>query len=1223
MAEAAGNPVRKFHVYSSNGYEVLRAMLCSNLEMERRRLTKEEGGTARGFFQPIDVIVPSRAVETDLTRWIAATSDCRASSGVRFQLPGAWLQPYLGAPVGRSAEGQELEWLIWAKLLDRGFLTGNPRAKPLLSYLTRGGSLRRDDLKDPSDPGRLELAMRIAADFTKYSSYRFDWVQGWLDGDPPVDPKGTTARQLRERKAFLTEDVRANAGWEADLWKWLGEPADDSGTPRFSGARALRRVKERLAAGVSRTGNVPLHVFLPISLPPLMLPILWQKSAFTDVSLYLMNPSTNFWFDGTDRAAREGCGWLARNAEQVRAVYGRVWNFVNTAEFGEAEDDSDEAKPPHALVKSVRGSDIRSVFDPKFPLQDAARPGADEAPYIGANLHEFSGRRGKEERTLLDRVHEAVYRNKTDFLAEMDRDEAEPWLGSEPGLPSVRVARAPGLAREAEAVVDWIYALKQKYPDLRAGDILVAAPDMRRATPVFDSVLSALDRDERIEYETSGRSLEETSGAAKAFTSLVSFLFGRAEPDAFLDLIASPSIAKTWGFGVEDLGLIRKWLFRAGYRLGISEEHLEEVARSTGDPLILDGANEGTLVRALERLELGAAASDDTALSRAFLDTRPKTGGEGSESVAENRELFCSLVLFAESLEWAAKRIFESDGRTLDWRPVLLEITDRFFPREKTWWSAPDAEDLRKLLALEARTAMQASNSSGVPEAKTIPFAVLWSAFRKRIREPSVAARANGRMVLSSITAMRGIPFRAIAVVGLDSASGFPGSLQLDEFDLMGVKDLKRRGDRDSRSDNRNAFFDLVMAARDAFAVFYSEGPNRERPLEPSEVVTDFTDFLRELENSADSKRAALGLEPVKGAAWDVRLPLASYSRSNFTAKAREEALLGSDKEAFEALGKEEKPAEPFAPRGTPLLRGSDESPRRLEARELSRYLASPETTAMREAKIFPERIEERSGQPLDFPSGGLDGWAFRSEALRAYEAGIPREDFVRLRCLDPAYGAGAVRRSAIESESVSLWDALGCTLTGEPAGDTGPLELQEGDWIVSHPGAGLRKEPQKEGDRLFVAVAAASSREAWDAAVLALLLAPKGIPVQAGVLASLVKQLKDKAGKPDKDGKGDGKKIVPVILGPAKETAGRVLQALLRLYEAFADRSEVLPGEHADTPFYRTEEELKRKDLLISEFKDFVGGTLYPALEQGAREPELVKLESKVDRILAILGEE
>ena len=46
MAEAAGNPVRKFHVYSSNGYEVLRAMLCSNLEMERRRLTKEEGGTA-------------------------------------------------------------------------------------------------------------------------------------------------------------------------------------------------------------------------------------------------------------------------------------------------------------------------------------------------------------------------------------------------------------------------------------------------------------------------------------------------------------------------------------------------------------------------------------------------------------------------------------------------------------------------------------------------------------------------------------------------------------------------------------------------------------------------------------------------------------------------------------------------------------------------------------------------------------------------------------------------------------------------------------------------------------------------------------------------------------------------------------------------------------------------------------------------------------------------
>lgn len=62
--------------------------------------------------------------------------------------------------------------------------------------------------------------------------------------------------------------------------------------------------------------------------------------------------------------------------------------------------------------------------------------------------------------------------------------------------------------------------------------------------------------------------------------------------------------------------------------------------------------------------------------------------------------------------------------------------------------------------------------------------------------------------------ALRGIPFKAICVVGLDAASGFPGTVQLDEFDLMGLPGLKRRGDRDSRRDNRNIFFDLIMSAR-------------------------------------------------------------------------------------------------------------------------------------------------------------------------------------------------------------------------------------------------------------------------------------------------------------------------------------------------------------------------------------------------------------------------
>lgn len=145
--------------------------------------------------------------------------------------------------------------------------------------------------------------------------------------------------------------------------------------------------------------------------------------------------------------------------------------------------------------------------------------------------------------------------------------------------------------------------------------------------------------------------------------------------------------------------------------------------------------------------------------------------------------------------------------------------------------------------------------------------------------------------------ALRGIPFKAICVVGLDAASGFPGTVQLDEFDLMGLPGLKRRGDRDSRRDNRNIFFDLIMSARSWFSVFYAEGPEKERPLPPSEVVTDFRGFLADLEASR-----ALATGTAARNTWDAEVPLARYSRRNFTKDAEAKHLLGSSVDAFDAI---------------------------------------------------------------------------------------------------------------------------------------------------------------------------------------------------------------------------------------------------------------------------------------------------------------------------------
>ena len=60
----------------------------------------------------------------------------------------------------------------------------------------------------------------------------------------------------------------------------------------------------------------------------------------------------------------------------------------------------------------------------------------------------------------------------------------------------------------------------------------------------------------------------------------------------------------------------------------------------------------------------------------------------------------------------------------------------------------------------------------------------------------------------------------------------------------MGTDALKGQNDRDSRSDNRNVFLDLFLAARNRFVCSYCVGSDKKAPLNASPVVVDLLDFL-------------------------------------------------------------------------------------------------------------------------------------------------------------------------------------------------------------------------------------------------------------------------------------------------------------------------------------------------------------------------------------------
>ena len=1188
----------QFHAFYSNSYEALREALVAVCRAEREAM-KASCGDASWFFRRIPVIVPSSAVSADLARAFAERSRSGVSSAVDFKPIGEWFTPVSGTPLGNSSRASELEWLIWAKLLDEDFLR-QKTSESLRRYL----ALPDGSQKPASDASRFELARRIAAAFTKYSTYRFDWVYSWFKGGVPLG-RSDSERARREAGAFAEHE--ATAAWQRDLWRWFAETAGGR-LPRWRGINDLAELADRmlrpdvLGARPLDRGSA-LHVFAPSGLPPLVLPFLYEKSLEDPVYLYLLNPSESFWFSpedwriarrrfgGGDEAPGEsgGCPWLRRNAGQTRALIDRVWRFTTAETPENVEDDAEgtEGGVPKPVARSFSPGDAIQDFSVSLEDPDTVIP-VDPAALAGHGTGE-----GALKRTMLDAVHEAVFLNRTGFLGDPDwtadhEREAALYREPEAGLPSVRIASAPTLRREAEGLADWIYALKAE--GVKASEILVVTPDLAKAAPVIGAVFSALP--ERIDFAVAGRSLEDLSEAARAFRLLGDFISGRAEAEAFADLISSPAVAKNWGFSGDDAETIAGWLGAAGYRRGLSERHLENalaagIASDEGE----GKESEATLARAIERLAAGAAADPGEGRNAFWADVRPVTGA-GWNTVSARSELFGRLMLFAEELDCDSALIFDKDreGGALpgEWREELLSLLRRFFPENRGWWAAPDAEELAGRVSRLCATAERAFEGAGLA-GQRVPFRVLWKALSENLEESGRAPRPEGRVIVTSMDGMRGIPFRAIACVGLDSDSGFPGTTRLEEFDLMGVEALKRRGDRDSRRDNRNIFFDLVAAAREWFAVFYAAGPNREKQMPPSEVVSDFDEFLCEIEDA----RGGAGAR-----AWRLALPQTSFSRRNFTESAAARHALGASKAAFEALSAADQSGLPEA---SPFVRGGEElglefrESRTVPLEALAACFKAPEKFAAKHAGFSARNVPDSdSGSADDETLGlrdrGLDGWAFRFEARASHDAGEDAESFASVRGLDPTYGARSLRERQILDAAVPLFEAL-----DEAGKSESELALEQVFITVSGPGGDpwrVTARIPKEGEPL-PAAAAVSEGEHWDAFFTALFLSA----ARPGSLVSFL-DLKE-VSKQAKEGKAPPK-AKPI--GCGTEDAKDAFSGFLSLF-ALALSGRPLPSPYGESAFYRGRDEEKKEledavRTLLNDLNQFLAAGAKEALE-------------------------
>lgn len=441
-------------------------------------------------------------------------------------------------------------------------------------------------------------------------------------------------------------------------------------------------------------------------------------------------------------------------------------------------------------------------------------------------------------RTALQALHAAV------FL----RSDA-PWRPLRAIDDSIRVIGAHGAVREAEILHETLLECFATMPGLEPGDIVVHCADLETAAPAIEGVFESIPAARRIPLVASGR-----ARGADPLIEAVEAIVGAAVQgvDALrLDrLLRNAALADALSLDEGDVDALLGSLDRAGARRGLDAR---------------DGVPKHNLRAAGDRLLLGAAIG----IEQPCGDLLAVPGMQGSRA----RLLEGWLVLVD-----ALGRLRALGARACaprQWCEALGGVIEALFARSRT--HAASVQRVRE--ALE-RIGTASDGAPGI----VLEAAAFARILDDAIAEGAPAAVPTGAVTVVPIGSLRGVPFRVVCLFGFDERA-FPRRGAQDEVDLM--RDAPRFGDRLARNDDRAAFLDAVLAARERLVISCrGRDPRDDSPLNPSPLVVELLSYLRERLGGgtraapASIPRVRRGEAPSMPAL--VEHPLHPFSRRNF-----------------------------------------------------------------------------------------------------------------------------------------------------------------------------------------------------------------------------------------------------------------------------------------------------------------------------------------------------
>jgi exonuclease V gamma subunit len=403
-------------------------------------------------------------------------------------------------------------------------------------------------------------------------------------------------------------------------------------------------------------------------------------------------------------------------------------------------------------------------------------------------------------------------------ILTMDGDDQQAIQDRAPDV-SLQILNCHSLVRQLECVQDQLRQAFVELPNLSASEILIVATDVQaveRLLPgCWDNSMPVVI----------GGSLAHDNPWTLAFEQWLQFGFSAASSlslVALIEWVRDPVVVTALNLELSDANLWSSWFSQAG---------IHHAGRDVPDQSTI---SKHGLARGIERLLLSVAVDE----SIHNVASRYSAGDVGESGVPSLARLI-GLIERLEQFQFHCKNAQPMSA----WGARLISELQGFMNEQGTSIDAmrDSLADGRQIIA----QLVKQFDRSGLAPDTPLDSALILQAWRQQSESQVKPVSPSGSILVAPVGAVRHLPYRVIAWVGLDDGV-WPRPVVARLIDLKPQR--PQAGDSNSRVQDRAEFLESVLLPTDRLLLCYNgRDPRKNSPINPSAVVSELLQFLPKL----------------------------------------------------------------------------------------------------------------------------------------------------------------------------------------------------------------------------------------------------------------------------------------------------------------------------------------------------------------------------------------